>query len=262
VATVTQQSAAWVNPADNSLVFRVVGFLEYGAALNNLDALVASASPQELQAIDAILQDRPEFTVFVNIASRVQRLPSTLVPTSAAEPRRGLAWVLALARAELGGMVATFGQHPSPFAAVRPTTLELDAYRAILLDGSQTHYWALVNDPQLAKVAKSVPDTQMLAYIRRLNAVRHFLRAGANGYSKELKPPQVAEILAEDQRLGSLRQDFVATVADYLAAMTYSQSSTQTTSDGKVMARACSAQLGGEAAELRLGTAKVQTFGQ
>jgi len=242
------------------VIFRVVGFLEYGAALNNLDALVASASPQELEAIDEILQDRPEFTVYTNIAPRVQRLPSTLVPGTAAEPSRGLAWVLALARSELGGMIATFGQHPSPFAAVRPTALELDAYRTLLMDGSQTHYWALVNDPNLAKVASSVPDTQMLAYIRRLNAVRHFLRAGANGYAQELKPPQVAEVLSEDQKLGSLRQDFVATVNDYLKSMTYSQTSSRTTTDSQAVARACGGQLLGEAAELKLGTAKVQTF--
>jgi len=209
-----------------------------------------------------MLQDRPEFTVYTNIAPRVQRLPSTLVPGTAAEPRRGLAWVLALARSELGGIIATFGQHPSPFAAVRPTSLELDAYRTLLLDGSQTHYWALVNDPNLVKVAGSVHDTQMLAYIRRLNAVRHFLHAGANGYAQELKPPQVAEVVAEDQKLGSLRQDFVASVADYLRSMTYSQTSSQTTTDSQAMARACSAQLRGEVVEMRLGTAKVQTFGQ
>jgi hypothetical protein len=199
--------------------------------------------------------------VYVNIAPRVQRLPSTLVPASAAQARQGLAWVLALARSELGGMLATFGKHPAPFAAVQPTKLEIEAYKTLLMDGSQTHYWAVVNDPNVAKVARSVPDTEMLAYIRRLNAVRHFLRAGANGAAAELTPPQVAEIMREDARLNALRQDFIATVSSYLAAMTYSSSNTQT-SQGNETAYLCKVKLGSETADLRLGASRTQPSGQ
>lgn len=226
-----------------------------------MDALVASAKPEELAAINAILNDRPEFTVYTNIAQRLQRGPSTLVATSGTtSAHRGLEWVLALARTELGGMVATFGQHPAPFAAVRPSKLETESYKTLLMDGAQTHYWALINDPDLAKVAKSNPDTRMLAYIRRLNAARHFLHAGANGSLPELKPPQVAEILVEDKQLNSLRQNFTETVTQYVAAMNARSTSSLTTSRESVAA--CSAQLRGEAAELKAGTATVQSFNQ
>ena len=240
-------------------MFRVVGFLEYGAALNHLDPLVASASQVELAAINAILADRPEFAVYPQVAPRLQRVPSTLVPaagTSAA--RRGLEWVLALARAELGGIAATFGNHRAPFAAVRPTQFEKEAYKTLLMDGAQTHYWALVNDQEVAQVARSVPDTKMLAYIRRLNAVRHFLHAGANGSLPELKPPQIAEILVQDKQLNTLRQNFTETVSDYLAAMNARSTSAMTSSRDSVAA--CAAQLRGEAAELQAGTATVQSF--
>jgi hypothetical protein len=226
-----------------------------------LDALVASATPSELAAIDAILKDRPEFTVYVNIAPRVQRQPSTLIPGSAAVPMQGLPWVLALARAELGGMLATFGKHPVPFAAVRPTRLEAEAYKTLLMDGSQTHYWAIFNDPNLAKVARSVPDTQMLAYIRRLNAVRHFLRAGANAAAADLQPPQVAEILREDSRLDTLRQDFIATVSSYLAARTYSTTNTQV-SKGEATAAYCKVKLGVQTTDLQLNQSRAQSPGQ
>ena len=43
---------------------RVVGFLEYGKALDHLDHLVSLCTPEELAAIDVIIAGRDEFTIF------------------------------------------------------------------------------------------------------------------------------------------------------------------------------------------------------
>ena len=250
-------------------MYRVVGFLEYGVALRYFDALLQQLTPEELKAVDAIVGDRPEFAVHTNIAKRVQAAPSSLVPVSASTSseqskteRRGLAWVMALARVEVGGVLATFTGHPSPFEAVGPSKYEMSAYQQLLLDGAQTHYWALANDPEARRVAKIVPDTQTLAYIRRLNVAQHFLVAAIQSQSNNLNPLQIAEAMKQKQQLEGLRGVYSSNVAEYIALMNSRQEvTTKKLRPEQTSVEACFAQLRYEPKALARGAAQSTTTG-
>lgn len=234
-------------------------------ALKQLDEFVQRAYPDELKAADELVGSRDEFTIYSNLRGKLQRGPSKLAPAtnSAAETsaRKGLAWVIGLARAEMGGILATFSSHPSPFEAVKPTKFDLAAYRELLLDGAQSHVWALVSDPEVAKVAKSIPDTRMLAYIRRLNMVRLFLRAAVMSNANELAPAQTQEAVAQDSQLKKVRDSFADSVRSYLLVMNQRQSGSKTTTLGSMDAvQGCRMQLDREAGALQTGKATSQTF--
>jgi hypothetical protein len=255
---------ARVTPEDRSLILRVVGFLEYASALRNFDELLATATPEELSAIDAVVSSRPEFAVYANLSRRVRRAPSTLAETqSEAEDtfqRRGLPWVIALARVEMGGMIATFLEHPAPFAAVQPSAYEMEAYKELVLDGSQSHFWALTNDPNVQSVARQKPDAQMLAYIRRLGVARHFLFAAARSHAPQLNALQIQEALAQKTTLEDTLGDYRGNLQSYLESrnQTARTSSSKTTWSGDVV-NACYKQLAREPKALAMGTAKVTT---
>lgn len=235
-------------------------------ALRQLDEFVQRANPDELKAADELVGARPEFVVYSSLRGRLQRGPSALAPvaSSAADAggKKGLAWVIGLARVEMGGILATFSSHPSPFEAVKPTRFDMAAYRELLLDGAQTHVWALVNDPAVAEVAKSTPDTRMLAYIRRLNMVRLFLRAGVMANANQITPLQAQEAATQDSRLSKLRDQFSSSVLAYLTIMNSRQSASRSTTSTREVAAACGQQLRREMSALKEGTATSQTFPQ
>ncbi len=257
----TQRSAAWVKPEDRQLIGRVVGFLEYGNALRYLEPLVAQATPDELQAIDALIRERPEFAVQIDLVRDLVRSPTTLVSPQAPEDavRRGLPWVLALAQTELAGILATLGSHPEPWgmlAADRPPT---PALQELLMENAQAHYWSLTRDPLLSQVATAKPGRELLAYIRRLNLARRFQYAAGMSASSSLNPAQATELIRQERELEQLHQRFVTTVAAFLVANNF-QASSRRTGEAFDLVKACQSQLDGERRELQLGTARIERF--
>lgn len=242
-----------------------MGFLEYGSALRAFDELLRTASPEELKAIDSFVASRPEFTVYTNISRRIRTAPTSLLEKPDSQTgsfeRRGFAWVVALARTELGAMLATFARFPSPFEVVRPSKFEMAAYKELLLDGSQTHYLALANDPEARKVARQIPDSRMLAYLRRLTMARHFLFAAVRSRTGELTPLQTAEVFSQKRDLEKAIGGYAASITDFVSALNYQQQSSKTSSTTKAMVNACDIQLRNEPAALAAGTARVTTPG-
>jgi len=238
--------------------------MEYGTALRYLDDLLRQLKPEELAAVDAIVSKRAEFTVYTNIARRVQSAPTSLVPPAEIEQgkteRRGLPWVLALARVELGGILATFGSHPSPFEAVGPSQYEMPAYKQLLLDGAETHYWALAQDPEARRIAKIDPTVETLAYIRRLSVARHFLYAAIRSNAAEINQIQLAEAMVQKENLDKLRNVYSSNVADYLASLNYSKQSTTSKTTGKWWLDGCRQQLAKEPQALATGGAVSKRF--
>lgn len=202
--------------------FRTVGFLEYAQALRRLDVVIRTATPAELEAFDGLVKERDEFAVFTNLSRRVQNGPSTLAePAERADDnfqRRGLAWITALARVELGAIAAALTDVADPFGTFGPTAFDFVPYREFLLDGLRTHYWALFADPGLAQVgnAKSF-DMRILSYIRRLIVVQTFHQAVVRIGGRDLSPVQQEELTAWGRRLGQTQQILVGKVQTYLA---------------------------------------------
>ena len=214
-----------LSPSNPQMVNRVVGFLEYSRALALLDRLLDTATPAELEAMDSLVRHRDEFAVYTNLSRRMELEPSTLGEGKDAGmnngPQRGLAWVMALARVELGAMAAGFTDQPDPFSWGRPSRLELPAYKEILTDGMRSHYWALRSDPTARRLVFHT-EPQAIAYARRVTLAIEFLRASRRLNEHLNSPEQQLELdvweseLVEAQRnilYGVLRLDDPATIA-------------------------------------------------
>ncbi|MBL8822106.1 MAG: hypothetical protein JNJ77_05920 [Planctomycetia bacterium] len=247
---------------DVFLVNRIVGTLEYFSALRNFDEFLRTANREELDAADRYVSNRPEFTVYSQLSDRFRQQPVMANATSreSAAKKQGLMWVVALARLEAGGILGTFSTISNPFEVVEPTLWEMPAYRELLMDGAQTHFWALANDPNVAAVAMKIPGTEMLSYIRRLNLARSMLSAAARSNADQLTPVDWSELTAQDSKLLGMRNQFSFRVKRYMASQTSSTRETTTRTKQSTLSDACILQLAGEQRELAAGTLRTETF--
>jgi hypothetical protein len=215
-------------------VRRLVGYYEYTRSLSMLEPLAARASAAELKVIDDILASRPELTVHVNLSRRIPKS----APSSLDEPtadgggggggnyaRSGLTWLMALARIELGAMVAGFTDRPEPFATLPPTRREIAAYAELLLDGARTHYFGLANDPAAQFYASyrnrpftlterergrpEVNEAHAIAYSRRVALAKEFAQAVLSAGKGRLSSTQSAEVTRWVKDMDEL-QDVIA----------------------------------------------------
>jgi len=186
---------AWLPEQDSRFIERVVGYDEYCECLRNLEQLVRLSNQSQLKAIDEYIQMKDEYVVYTNLARRFETKPSKL-----SEPRlspnddfarRGLPWVMALARVEVGAMLAGFSSVKRPMLAVNPTAIERNAYRELLLDGMRTHYLHLYQDVGYEKLNIGPNRTpRQLAYIRRLHMMEEFADAFESLGAREVLTPQ------------------------------------------------------------------------
>ena len=188
---------------------RLVAYFEYQHALLRFDALLKIATAKDLKTIDEIIAERREFTIFTNLSRRVEKGRSTLTekPKKPGDDfkRKGLAWVVALARVEVAAMRAAFTRTKRAFEKIGPSRFELPAYGEMLLDGLRTHYWSLAADPRLRDVTKGrLTLRQMLTYSRRLLLARSFhdavIRLGKGSFNNA----QQAELKTWGRNLGKL----------------------------------------------------------
>ena len=233
-------------------------------ALRYFDELLKRVTEEELQAIDEFIAENDAFTVYTNLSRRFEKRPGTLtdVPTSETDTfeRRGLKWVMGLARVEYASIPAAFTTTIDPFVAVAPSAFELPAYKSLLMDGVRTHYWALAGDPGVRKVTRTSPSNPVvLAYSRRLGLVRKMLTAAAKVGMSEMVPSQYRELASWKRDLDQLHGGLLMVINAYMTSL--SRSKTVTESE-REFAVACGMQLAGEQMELKAGTAKVIRFPQ
>jgi hypothetical protein len=248
---------ALLPPSKTVLARQVVGWYEYTRALSLLDPLLNSVTPDELLAIEEIVKQRDELAIYVNLSRRLETTPSSLTETdkAGAVERRGLAWMMALARVELGALAAGFTDHPQPFALVPPSRYEAQAYLALLLDGARTHVLAMRNDPTVQYYAsmkgRSVSlaeavygprgpsfgahriianEQQALAYARRVVVADEFVQASFKFGATQLSPIQQAELASYRAQLRGLQEILIYKV---LGIGVGESSGTQTTSRSK-----------------------------
>lgn len=226
-------------------------------ALRYFDELLRRLTQDELQAVDEIIAANDSFTVFDNLSRLARPMPSSLaskqISASDDFSRRGLAWVMALARIELGAIFATFTEHPYPFTVVKPSGFEMDAYQALLLDGVRTHYWALARDPALRKVSRTSPENPVvLSYSRRLKLVRRMLKATAKVGMGELNVLQYRELASWNKDLDALQMGLLVVIQSYLTT-----TASQNVVTDREFAEACGALLQAEQRELKKGTAVI-----
>ena len=97
-STQTTIKTSDVGPIPQQLAARLVGFLEYGTALDHLDRLLAVVSPEELAVIEEIVKQRDEFIVYTNLSRRYE--DDFVRAVKGDRAKHGLGWVMALARVE------------------------------------------------------------------------------------------------------------------------------------------------------------------
>ena len=214
-----------VPPQDPRLVYRIVGFIEYGQALTLLDKFVEEASIAEFEAAEEVIRSQEAYCIQTNVSRRIES-PSTLSEQSL-NPRddfnrQGLEWMLGLARVELGAMLAGFTSHAEPFLSLAPTKYRQErvktqpfgtaAYAELLLDGLRTHYWSIVREDVIANYFKTgVPEDHLLTYGRRALVGRQLVRAalqfsgGGNG-GENLPPAQRTELQTWEQTFEKLQR--------------------------------------------------------
>jgi hypothetical protein len=127
--------------------------------------------------------------------------------------RRGLAWITALARSELGAITANFTENADPFDSYRPSRYEREAYAEILEDSMRTHYWALRNDRLLPTMRKGfTPDPQGIAYARRAIVTLEMLQAVRQLKADEYSLSQQAELDTWELQLAALKSHLLYNV--------------------------------------------------
>lgn len=222
--TTTNYAQAYLPKDDPYLINRLVGFLEYSKALEAFDQLAALASYDEMNAIDEIIKSEPEFTVFTNLSRRLEQGRSSLAekPNGPNDDfsRKGFRWVTALARVEVGAMLAGFTDHPNPFAAVAGKGYDIAEFKEMLIDGAKLHFWALANDPDFMELTKNFkPDGQTLTYVRRLNVATAFVYAAGGLTALELSPMQKEEVTTYAKNLDNARTSFQTAIQVYLSTI-------------------------------------------
>ena len=230
--TTTNYAQAYLPKDDPYLINRIVGFLEYSKALESFDELAAIANNYEMKAIDEIIQSEPEFIVFTNLSRRLEQGRSSLAerPNGPSDDfsRHGFNWVTALARVEVGAMLAGFTDHPNPFAAVAGKGYDIEEFKEMLIDGAKLHFWALANDSEFAEVTKSFKaNSQTLTYLRRLNVATAFVYAAGELTGLELSPLQKEEVATYAKKLDDARKSFQVAIQLYLTTVA-SQTNTKT----------------------------------
>jgi hypothetical protein len=260
----TSVQSTRVPPLQRANLYRLVGFIEYGKALDLLDAFVREASPKEFDVADQIVRDHEEFLIYTNLSRKIEQ-PSSLtehVPVDELA-KLGLNWILALARVERGAMLAGFTDIEHPFPSTPPQlplkplpstppqpplkpdkerdrrtervsaksgsgefgkyTHRPDAYREMLTDALRTHYWALMQDPEIRKYnVTGIPENHLLTYGRRTYVTLRILDTVGNYSAARWSGEQLAELTRWQSDIENIHRKYV-----YCLSLKYSDVVTQ-----------------------------------
>ena len=164
--------------------YRIVGSHEYMSAVNQLIPLVETSTKSEMKVYDKILADQNEFSFHSGVVlaaanDREYQRPEKRLFGSERFQRKGLAWLMALARIELGATLAMYGRLENAFDFVAPDGFGRDEYFELLLHDAAVHVNALKTDPLLIEKshAKADVNSETVAYLRRLRIVYDMLLA-------------------------------------------------------------------------------------
>lgn len=245
------------------MVRRLVGFHEYGHALDHLDKLVGMCGEKDIVAIDQILADRGEFDLFVAMPEGFRQGSTAAEAEERGDDRQnGLAWVIALARVEFGAMVTGFTAHPDPYQWVQPDTLAFAETMQLLLEGVEGHFRALRDTSKTdAQVKKIYGDDQVkskLAKARRVRIARVMLHALGKVDPTMYTERQAGDLTSVQRELTRQQTELHKSLKVMLSAMTSIDSSVS--SSTREFVNACGIQLQAERNELAAGTATVTNF--
>ncbi|MDP7017951.1 MAG: hypothetical protein QGG36_19250 [Pirellulaceae bacterium] len=216
-----------------------------------------------MEIYEEIIKERPEFAFETNLSRKLEPAPTALsqsvVGAHNGFSQHGLAWMTALARVEMGSILAGFSEIQRPYRTVSPTPFDAQPYHALLLDGARVHYWALVRDTRLPWVMRQdlkYVDKAVLSYSRRLVLGRGMLRTAGEIAGPNYTPDQQRETEQWRRTMDEVQAVLVLKVRSVLGSRFVSASGSRDTE----YTRACSALLDAERRETAAGTARVESL--
>jgi hypothetical protein len=182
--TTVETEAVVFSPADPTIPYRLVGSYEYANAVYDLQRLIEQSSIDEIRVYNEILKTHPEFSLYAGM--EVQgKMPRDWKPEDASDvarydslyKKRGLAWMLALAKVELGATLAAYTDSKTPFLTFAPTLFDREEFTQILLEDCIDHVQALNKESIFKKVMKmrGSANNETLAYLRRIKLIRDMM---------------------------------------------------------------------------------------
>ena len=155
-------------------------------ALKQFMKLVEISTTDELKVYDKVLNDRAEFSFFSGVNAAFEEKPD-LAKANPFERqkfedefiKKGLAWMMALARIELAATSSLYGDNKLPFETIVNSQFDAEPYLKILQDDVLAHMKSLAKEPGFKEVLRRSrrPDTWTLAYLRRIKLIRDMLQA-------------------------------------------------------------------------------------
>lgn len=162
------------------------------------EQLVSISTADQIMVYDKMIEDRKEFAFYsgtlselgANAAAAKQNNPQSFEKSF---KKSSLAWLLALARVEIGATASMYSRSKTPFQDMAGNEFGIDEYLYVLADDLNAHINALATDQDLKTVCKlSVKaDSNTLAYLRRIKLVKDMLfaiqSAAGDQYASQLR---------------------------------------------------------------------------
>lgn len=173
--------------SDDTFPYRLVGSYEYGRSLDNLGKLANSSTTEEIEVYDKLIGMNPEYSFYSGVASefgvgvKIGSLESSAKDMFAAKYlRQSLAWMMALARSELGATISMYGESKDPFGAavaIGGVGFGSKEFLSILVDDLAAHLKSAQRDRgyQEALDPREKIDERSLAYLRRTQLIDDLL---------------------------------------------------------------------------------------
>ena len=207
---------------------RLVGFSEYARSLERFDQLARKTSDDEWAMMDELVQDNPQFTIYIKLYSRLRTAEqSAFVSQRKSDTeRKGLDWLIALARLEYGAIIAGFTGPEVGFTSPPLDAPDALAFQELLIESALMHSWSLQDDltarmkPNQTRGAdapsqsrssegsgpRSITPQHVLAYERRVSLTWKMLQAVIqNDTDRGMTDEQHEEILALATGINALR---------------------------------------------------------
>ena len=173
---------------DKTFPYRIVGSYEYGTSLSNFGKLVDSSTPEQIEVYDKLVGMKSEYSFYSGVASNMgldtdfsslDQESSTDVESSYL--KHSLAWMMALARVELGATMSMYGDGmEDPFG--KAVTLGgvgfgAEEYLSVLVDDVAAHLKAVQNDDSYIRTLAPEEEVGSLTlnHLRRTQLINDML---------------------------------------------------------------------------------------
>lgn len=199
---------------DESILPRIVGFYEYHNALKLFDQLAAQSTEDEMKVYDAAIRKRPEFAIYVGQPSTAllgnDKLGTERVLFRRAFKQEGLSWVTALARVELGSMIAAFSNREDPFKEVAPTRFDNAEFNQLVAEGWESHWLGIqrlakINEAQKGKLPPGKRGAAIVKIARRSKVASDMVVVSAGSLNPATSEGQYEQLQADYDQLQNYR---------------------------------------------------------